>query len=322
MRLALIGAGIAGAYLYRLLHSKGYPIDLFDKGADTACGISPCAWGTSRGFSDLLAAVGLDASAYVLARPEHLLIDGLRIGADLITFDKGRLIRDLLQGAAAKRSEPRGPYDRIIDATGAARAVLPAISDDIALNCIQVLVEADTTLENRIRLGSIGYAWCFPLSGNRYHIGCGTLTSDPGKILRDLGWVDNVPGNRVLCNCCASIRLTGPQYSQPFVVACSNCEVWGVGESIGCVAPLAGDGVVTGMKSAQILVDHWDDPTGYTKAILEEFGWMAGERQVLDRLRNNGHLRLADAWVLKKNSRRMGIRLGLREAVSLLAHLR
>jgi hypothetical protein len=95
-----------------------------------------------------------------------------------------------------------------------------------------------------------------------------------------------------------------------------------VGEAIGCVAPLAGDGVVPGMKSVKILLEHWNDPDGYTAAILKEFEWMNKEREVINKLRTADRLNLKDAWVLKKNARRMGMQVELRDAVVLLKALR
>jgi flavin-dependent dehydrogenase len=134
--------------------------------------------------------------------------------------------------------------------------------------------------------------------------------------------MDKVPQGDIMCRCRGKIRLTGPRYSLPFAALNGGQEIWGIGEAIGCVAPLAGDGIVPGMKSVQILMAHWDNPAGYTRAILREFKWMTGERRVIDKLRNNEDLRLGDAWILKKNSRRMGMEVGVKEAVSLLRHLR
>jgi hypothetical protein len=76
------------------------------------------------------------------------------------------------------------------------------------------------------------------------------------------------------------------------------------------------------MRSVQLLLRWWDDPAGYTKAICNEFAWMASERRVIDKLRNKQALGLKDAWVLKKNSTRMGMEIGIREATQLLHHLR
>jgi flavin-dependent dehydrogenase len=97
--------------------------------------------------------------------------------------------------------------------------------------------------------------------------------------------------------------------------------VWGVGEAIGCVAPLAGDGIVPGMRSVRLLLDNWNDPEKYRNAVLDEFRWMKGERGVLDALREAKGVGLREALVLRKNSKRMGMRVGLREAIAFLRHL-
>ncbi len=327
MKIAIMGGGIAGAYLYRLLHAKGHDnIDIFDRPQSTKCGIKPCAWGTSRGFDDLLAAVGLRAGTYVLTRTDHVAMDGLTIPADLLTFDKKALIDDLLQGAEIRHTEPDpARYDRIIDATGNARSYLPKISDDILLPCIQYRVRSPEPLPNRIHLTGIGYAWTFPLKDDEYHIGCGSLRADPKKTIRDLGWLSGKGAKmEVLCGCKSAIRVTSPHYSEPFVTTgrVRGREVWGVGEAIGCVAPLAGDGIVPGMKSAQLLVESWHSPGRFRRAILKEFRWMKNERRVIDKLRSRESLGLKDAWVLKKNSRRMAMEVGVKQAVTLMNHLR
>jgi len=42
---------------------------------------------------------------------------------------------------------------------------------------------------------------------------------------------------------------------------------------------------------------------------------------VVDKLRRGEKLGLSSAWVLKKNSKRMGMQVGLKEASILLSHL-
>jgi flavin-dependent dehydrogenase len=319
--IAIAGAGITGAYLYRLLSRRGLQVDLFDLPNGTKCGLTPCAWGTSGGFHELVRKCGLNPEAYVLHRPGHVWIDEVRIDADLLTFDKPKLIRDLLLGARI-RNEPAAMsrYDRVIDATGLSRAFLPPVKKDLLLPCIQYRVRSERRLENRIRLGGVGYAWCFPLSGGTYHMGCGSLLRDPHAVLQSLGWF-KMNEMEMLCHCGASIRLTGPARARPFVDKGPPEGVWGVGEAIGCVAPLAGDGIVTGMKTAEMLLNHWDDPEGYEKAVLHEFSWMEEERGVVDKLLEGDVLGLHDARVLKDNSRRMGMRIKLVDAASLLRRL-
>jgi len=326
LKVAIIGAGMTGAYLYRLLVNRGHKVDIFNRDPGTRCGISPCAWGTSRGFAGLIEASGLDPGKYLFRNLDYVMIDEIRIPADIATFHKPALIRDLLHGAEVVCEPPEvNGYDRMIDATGVSRAFLPVLGDDILLPCRQWRVRTEEALTNRIKLGKIGYAWCFPLADHEYHIGCGSLISDPRKIMADLGWMRKTPSSprkEILCTCGGRIRLTGPIYAQPFVRRDGPAEVWGVGEAIGCVAPLAGDGVIPGMKSAQILLHWWNDPEGYQRAILREFGWMEKERGVIDKLRANGNLGVKDAWVLKRNSQRMGMRVGLKDALRLLGNLR
>ena len=325
MKIAIAGAGTTGGYAYRLLKSRGLQVDVYDRDRRTACGINPCAWGTSRAFFELVDAAGLHPDKYILQATDHVWMEDVRIPGDLMTFDKPALIKDLLQGATINK-DPLDvtAYDLVLDATGISRSYLPPIEGDILLPCIQRRIETSEPLENRIKLGGVGYAWIFPLSRYGYHIGCGSLAGDPKSYLASLGWIENRrsnPSKKVLCACSGHVRLTGPYGSQPFVVGGATQGVWGVGESIGCVAPLAGDGVVPGMKSVQLLLQNWENPEAYTKAILKEFRWMENERQVIDRLLSKGTLKIKDAWVLKKNSRRMGMQVGLKEALLLLRAL-
>jgi flavin-dependent dehydrogenase len=253
-----------------------------------------------------------------------VVIDDVKIKGDLMTFDKRRLIDDLRGDAAIAHTEPdQRDYDRIIDCTGVARAMLPPVEGDVVFPCVQYRIRSKKPFQNRIMLTSVGYAWSFPLSGNEYHVGCGSLVMDPRKVVESTGWIDRtVDQKQIVCACRSSVRLTSPHYSRPFVAERGNCQVWGVGEAIGCVAPLAGDGIVPGMRSVQLLLEWWDKPARYEKAVLREFRWMKDERRVIDKLRHNELLRLKDAWVLKKNSRRMAMEVGLKEASLLMKHLR
>jgi flavin-dependent dehydrogenase len=320
-RVAIAGAGIAGAYLYRLLANRGVRPDVFDRRSGTRCGLRPCAWGTSRGFEELVKAAGLEPDAYLRSRVPYVMMDEFRIPADLITFDKPRLVTDLL-GAVEVRYDQVAveAYDRVVDATGIARAYLPGLGTDLVLPCVQSRIQTTADLENRIRVGGVGYAWCFPVGQGGHHIGCGSLLYEPQERVDELGWIA-AAGGEVACSCASRIRVTGPHESRPFVARVGNTEVWGVGEAIGCVAPLAGDGVVTGMKSAAIALDCWSDPDRYAAQILKEFGWMRSERRVLDKLLKNRRLSAVDALVLRRNSRRMGMEVSLRQAFCLMERL-
>jgi len=317
-KVAIMGAGMVGSYLYRLLCNAGYDnVTIFDTEHRryTKCGIHPCAWGTSSGFHELVREAGLDPEEYILEKPRYVMMDGIKVKADLMSFDKPRLINDLLCDTLITYSTPdTGEYDRIIDATGIARAYLPPIKNDAVLECIQYKVSRDPNkepLENRIKFGNIGYAWIFPLSDNSYHIGCGSFTTNPLKNLRQLGWLEDC---ETICGCRSMIRLTAPKGSLPFVCG----KVWGVAEAIACVSPMAGDGIVPGMKSARILLRNWTAPEAYTNATLDELAGRQDERAVIDRLRQGKKPSLSDALVLKKNSKRTGMEIGVKEAAMMI----
>lgn len=321
MKIAIAGAGITGAYIYRLLKNAGYDdITIFDQHHNTTCGTSPCAWGTSGGwFEFLLERAGLEPAKYVYRQFDYAFFDEMKIKINLMTINKPRLIKDLLDGAEIKYESLLNYYNRIIDATGTARAYLPPIHDDVICPCVQYRVYGDGPKCMGISMGRAGYAWSFPLSNNQYHIGAGSIViQNPSKILDDFGLIktDRPVKREVVCSCTGKIRLTGPQFSRPFVQG----NVWGVGEAIGCVSPLAADGIVPGMRSAWILFNHFETftPSGYESAILNEFKWMEPERRIIDKFRQGKKVGLRDAWVLKENSKRMGMQVGFWQALELL----
>lgn len=290
-KIAIVGAGIVGAYLYKLLSYYGEEVYIFGQKHTTKCGISPCAWGTTEKLKKLLLEVGLDLENYILQYLDKIMIEHAERRTELMTFDKPRLINDLLQGAEVNDFSTVkitiSNFDRIIDATGVARSFLPYIENDIVLTCKQWRVHSDKLLNNQIKPRGVGYAWCFPLSNNEYHIGFGSFTLLSSHLLFYIcnRWFQ---GFSKLCSCSSRVRLTSPYYSTPFVANGSEngiaVPVWGVGESIGCVAPLSGEGIVPGIESAHILIQNWKDPEAYTQAILKKFKWMLNERHKLDKL--------------------------------------
>jgi flavin-dependent dehydrogenase len=326
LRIAIAGAGTTGAYCCRLLKNKGFQVHLYDRKRKTACGINPCAWGTSVGFTELASTAGLYPEKYILQRFDSVIMDDVLVKGNLMTFDKPAFLRDLLGDVDIRDGViPAHQYDRIIDATGVARSYLPPLPNDLLLPATQHRVQTKEPLQNRIKLTRVGYAWCFPLGEMGAHIGCGSLVGDPDKALEEIGWLPKRWGNphgHVLCACKGRLRLSSPLHSQPFCVEGPPGGIWGIGEAIGCVAPLAGDGIVPGMRSVQLLLDHWEDPANYTRAVLKEFEWMTRERHVVNKLLAASPLGVKDAWVLRKNSRRMAMKVGFKEALGFLKTLR
>ncbi len=107
MKVALAGAGIAGAYLAGLLDHKGISVDIYD-GMEhgTRCGCRSCGWGAPKGIVKYLDAAGLDFHDYLLEPMPSMNFDGLVATTPLCTLDKPRLIRDLTKDIRVKRQGP------------------------------------------------------------------------------------------------------------------------------------------------------------------------------------------------------------------------
>jgi len=322
MKVAIAGAGVAGSYLHLLLKRRGLMVDLYDTPKKTACTISPCAWMTASELRPLLENVGLSADQYILKSFKTFEGPGKSGAADLMTIDKPRLLRDLRTGAMMRSGEVGlQRYDRVIDATGTSRAYLPPVRDDTITRCVQVKVDCG---DREFRIPSVrivdgGYAWAFPLGGPMVHIGCCSYTRDPADELRMSMFLKGVEG-MTLCGCTGSVRLMAPLYMQPFFSP--DGKVWGVGEAIGCVSPLLGEGIAPSMRSALLLAHHWDEPAGYVEAVLREFSPFERLHRVQEKLKQGKKPGFFDLLVLRRTMMRYGIHLGVGDGMRMLLGLR
>ncbi|NYT07762.1 MAG: hypothetical protein GKC05_05865, partial [Methanomicrobiales archaeon] len=99
MKVAVVGAGIAGGYLGRLLEEAGISPDVYEWGDHgTSCGYRSCGWGAPDTTGTLLHHAGLDLDDYLLQPMVTMNFDGLVARTPLYTLDKPRLIRDLRSG--------------------------------------------------------------------------------------------------------------------------------------------------------------------------------------------------------------------------------
>jgi len=321
MKIAICGAGLTGSYLYRLLNRAGFKqVTIFEKSIppDTRCGISPCAWGTSNGFEELIREVGLDPGKYILRVFDRMVMNGVRVKAKAKVIDKPGLIADLLGGAEPRRSAVvESEFDRIVDATGPDRAFLPEIENDIFSYSVQYRVSSREEYDLGIDLSNLGYAWRFPMNNNECHIGAASVVTSPQKMLEKLGWLTDCSK---ICACTGKVRLTGPHLSQPFVDTSDygGCPVWGIGESIGCVSPLVGEGIIPGLKNAALLLANWEDPLEYRRAVLKEFSWMKDERKLLDKAIQGKRIGLLDVPVLNHSTKRFDMSLNYSQGAMLL----
>jgi flavin-dependent dehydrogenase len=285
--MMIAGAGIAGSYLYRLLVKRGLSlkdIEIVDPGSATHCGIPSCGFATTRQFFTLCREVGLDPDKYILARPDTGYANGVKftIKGHIFSIDKPAFIRDLLGGAAVNSSPGDMAVERIIDATGTARAYIGKYEHDVIYPCIQKKVEFPHPPALAEYPHHVGYSWVIPLEGSSAHVGIGSNTYDSEtmkKVVEDLA-----EGARTICGCKGFIRGTGP------IIPLVRGNVWAVGEAGGLVDPLSGAGIIPAMVSAKLLVDHWDDPKGYEAAIVRRYGWFRVTAELVQEWRDKGAL--------------------------------
>ncbi|KUG20241.1 MAG: hypothetical protein KO206_08705 [Methanomicrobiaceae archaeon] len=335
-RIAIAGAGVAGSLLYRALTDLGRTVDIYDlPHRRTACGIHSCAWGVSADFFRWMQGARADPAAYIANRITRVDFGGQTVPAEIYLLDKPRLIRELLDGAPIRSTPiPAGWYDRVLDCTGAARAYLPPTMErDVLCDTIQMRIYSSDFPDDTIQLRywKVGYCWLFPLGNHRFHLGAGGFPKQCGdlhQMLESAGFLDGndrMAGCRTeqICGCESTIRLTGPLGARPHVApdSPSGCPVWGVGESIGTVSPISGEGITHALQCAALYLAHERDARAYSEAVVREFSRMAKERGILEKAMTGRWFSLSEWRAIQQNAARMGIRVGVAEILAVLREL-
>jgi len=335
VKVAIAGAGVAGRFLRRLIYlERGVvgenEVDIFDIGNTTGCKTNPCAWMVPfQYFEELMKVVELDPSLYILQRFDKFKMGDKVYAAELQTINKSRLLDDLWDpGDVIEGSPVVHKYDRVIDCTGVQRAFLPAPppEGEVVIPCVQLrgIPHAGQIPFPMIKFVPLGYAWAFPLGdlpGGGCHIGCGSLQGEPLYELQQTGFLDLMAKKECACTT-GRVRLSGPHLSEPFTTGKgTGHEVWGCGESIGCVSPIIGEGIVPAMACACRLVENWNNADNYTSAVMRQFAWMNDESVVLQRLLRGDRLTTPEALILANNASRIGVKIGLTEALDMIKRI-
>ena len=279
MRIAIVGLGVAGSYLMRRLGVEhdvvGFerqPIEQFK---------AVCAWGTSRNeMRSLMAKVDISFDDYLLHEGRYMSVD---LGDEMLniplkglcTYDKHRLELDLTDGFKTHYGvKPSLEYltrefDLVVDATGVARAYLPKPQSDEVIPCVEYRVDYGGTppmddFYIRPFPDDTGYLWYFPLGDGVGHVGAGDVRLKHVASVEEFN--RKYPG-RPLTKVGRAIRFSPPEYCRPF----SHGKVVGVGESIGTVFPLLGEGIIPSLHCADILCETLPDLHAYEKRVLETF---------------------------------------------------
>lgn len=284
MRIAVVGIGVAGAYLMNRLSDEhdvnvvGFermPKDQHD---------AVCAWATCENvMSGLVKNCGLNFDDYILHDGKHMRVDfGNDGGVDIklrgmVSYDKLRLIQEMVEGTevrfgrAPRKDELEPDFDLIIDSTGFHRNYLPRLENEMWIPCVQYKVKYPLGKEpfDDFYLRSFpsmsGYFWYFPLGNGYAHIGAGDFLKSHN------GFVDgflNKHECEVIKKVGRPVRLTPPASCEPFS---DGRKSIGVGESVGTVYPLLGEGIIPSTWCAELFVKNMHDMQEYRRDVIKKF---------------------------------------------------
>jgi flavin-dependent dehydrogenase len=278
MKIAVVGMGVAGSYLASRLNSENQVFGferLKEDNFDAVCG-----WGTTIvGISKYAKDCGLNFEDYITHTGKSMRVDvnGEIINIDLkglCCFDKIRFIRDMSKdidikfGRFISKETFSDEYDLIIDSTGLIRPLLPKIENDLLIPCVQYKVRFKEPPYDDFFVKTFpnltGYFWYFPLGDGIYHVGAGDYYKKHNEELST--FFKKFPAE-ILKKNGRPVRITPPSLCEPFY----DGNVVGVGESIGTVYPMLGEGIIPSLQNAEILMDNLQDMASYREKVLEEF---------------------------------------------------
>ncbi len=276
-----MGMGVAGSYLMARLKNSEHEVTGYERSTEENHD-SICAWGTTkpvlaafckkvnRNFDDFLIHDG--KNMHVKMSNDLKFDIGLH---GLCTYNKLALIKDFIKdskviyGKSVKLEELEKEYDLIIDCTGFHRIYLPRLKEDFFLPTYEYKVE----YENGVPYddfyiepfpGMSGYFWYFPLGEKWAIVGAGDYKKNHVKVTDDFM---KKHGGKILQTKGRPIRLATPDHCKPFYKG----KVVGVGESIGTVYALLGEGIIPAMQCADIFLENMNDFAAYEKAVEKHF---------------------------------------------------
>jgi flavin-dependent dehydrogenase len=303
VKLAIVGAGVAGSYLGNRLHHKDHDVEVFEESRQESHW-PVCAWGASRHMLEKYSHnAGLEFSKYILHRGQRLRMElpaGKREYLDLkglVTYDKKRWEQDLLSGLrvhfgkkSLRSSIELRDFDYVIDCTGVHRSLLPRSEYDFIIPAYEYLVDnVDSEGEFYVigYKGARGYFWYFPLGKGMAYVGAGDIDR---KYVGISEFFQQNPSAKIIKKIGRPIRLSPPKRMQPF---CDDKFI-GVGESIGCVFPMLGEGIIPSLICCDIFLNVLSksekfDSNSYRDTVLRKFAYYDDVYRIV-RLKMDGKL--------------------------------
>jgi flavin-dependent dehydrogenase len=333
MHIAIAGAGVAGSYLGKMLQKRGHDVDIFEASKKEQHW-PVCAWGASRHMLETFSLqAGLDFNNYIYHVGSRLRIELPNNNEEilelkgLVTYNKDRWEKDLLEDVrvnygvqVTRETFPSHKYSYIIDCTGLHRRLLPRSNQDFLIPAYEFLLENVQGPDEFYVIsykGAKGYFWYFPLDDGRAYVGAGDIDK---KYYGIEAFFKEHPEAKIIKKIGRPIRLAPPKRMEPF----HHGNIIGVGESIGCVFPMLGEGIIPSLICSDIFLHALDSGKKefnfeqYRKTVLDRFGYYDDVYKVV-RLKMDGklnsmrHLRLMMSMYrnMKREEKRFGFEISL-----------
>ncbi len=287
--ISIIGAGPAGAALARFLSDKGFRVTVYDAAPRPA--LKPCGWGVPIEVEEYLRIPGdavindiMGYRIYLDGRLIHENISSRRKWGYIV--DKPRLIKLLLEGVEARFSSPvrfrpdgrpAGGFEGevVVVASGhywprAPRTRLLAIQRRLRGVDIDPQV-----IEIWFNSSMVGYTWVFPEGEGEARVGVGGFKGF-GELQRRLeAFIASRPG---------LARGSGGRVEGAYLVVSGVDEdllewkgPYVVGEALGAVFPLTGEGIRPSIITSWALAESIAAGRPY-RSVLEETGLLSNMR--------------------------------------------
>ncbi len=274
MNVQIHGAGMAGTYLFMLIRDHAR-VKVREIRSSVDC---RCAWGIAyRQAKRLYKLAGIDIDEYILVKPKLAIANGIEMkNRNIAIFDRRALLEDLWRELDFGEIDA----DVVVDATGAARAVLPKIAGDRVYPTVQFVERHDADENIYAYARRSGYAWAFPLGDGVWHIGAGDTSYERAmELIRKLRELYGFKGGEAECSCRAKIRMLPPSRCRPIVWK----NIYGVGEAVGCVSGF-GEGNAPSLECAKIFADSLlaDELSSYERRVLKAFEWIEVEHSFVE----------------------------------------
>lgn len=282
MKIAIAGGGPAGSYLAARLSGK-HEVHLFE-GQTKERFTSTCAWATAySGAKEMLKKVGLNFEDYLLHKGRKMYVSAYNnlytIDApELVTFDKPAMLKDMLKmsnvhyGSFIRQGEfNASEYDVVVDATGPYRKVLGPVQGgrDMILPTYQWLVKYKEMPFDDFYIEPFnsfsGYLWYFPLGDHFAFVGAGDIWKKHRDRVED--FLTRYPPAERIRTMGKPIRVASPGSTRPHM----REKVVGVGEAVGTVYPILGEGILPSMQAAELLYENLEDLSAYGSALSKKY---------------------------------------------------